>query len=146
MTDPATRQLMLTGAGFLDLGRNIDGLSRPMTLLAFAGLLTPLVVPVPLASWLALLASGMAGLCAAYAGARVAFDAALFRGLAEGTGDLAPLDDALLQLGLMPASKAGRPSHERLAGAQRLLRRQALLLAAQAGALIIAGALATAVA
>lgn len=140
MTDPAKRQLLLTGAGFLDLGRTIDGLSCPLTVLAFAGLLTPLVVPVPLASWLALLASGLAGLCAAYAGARVAFDAALFRSLAEGTGDLAPLDGALLQLGLMPASKAGRPLHERLAGAQRLLRRQALLLAAQAGALAVAGA------
>lgn len=140
MTDPATRQLLLTGAGFLELGRTIDGLSRPMTVLAFAGLLTPLVVAVPLASWLALLVSGVAGLCAAYAGARVAFDAALFRGLAEGTGDLAPLDGALLQLGLMPASKAGRPLQERLAGAQRLLRRQALLLAAQAGALVLAGA------
>ena len=144
MTDPVKRQLMLTGAGFLDLGRTIDGLSRPMTVLAFAGLLTPLVVAVPLASWLALLASGLAGLCAAYAGARVAFDAALFSGLAERTGDLAPLDDALLQLGLMPTSKAGRPLHERLAGAQRLLRRQALLMTVQAGALVLAGAVATA--
>lgn len=140
MTDPAKRQLLLTGAGFLDLGRTIDGLSCPLTVLAFAGLLTPLVAPVPLAGWLALLASGVAGLCAAYAGARVAFDAALFRGFAEGTGDLAPLDGALLQLGLMPASKAGRPLQERLAGAQRLLRRQAVLLAAQAGALVLAGA------
>ena len=117
----------------------IHGLSRPLTVLAFTGLLAPLAAPVPLAGWLALLAAGAAGLGGAYAGARVALDADLFRGLAMGTGELEMLDGALMQLGLLPASKAGRPLPPRLAGAQRLLRRQAVLLATQAGALLLAG-------
>ncbi len=137
--DPAARQLLAAAAGLLDMGRAMDALSRPLTVLAFAGLLAPLAVPVPLAGLVALLLAGLGGLGGTYAGARVAFDAALFRGLATETGDLALLDGALMQLGLLPARKAGRPMAERLAGAQRLLRRQALLLAVQAAALLTAG-------
>ena len=49
------------------------------------------------------------------------------------------LDDARMQLGTLSARKAGRPSLQQIAGARRLLRMQALLLAAQAGALAMVG-------
>lgn len=139
MTDPAARQLLATAAGLLDMGHAIDRLSRPLTILAFAGLLAPLIVPVPLAGVAALLLAGLAGLGTAYMGARVALDAALFRGHATGTDDFALLDGALMQLGLLAAHKAGRPLTDRLAGAQHLLRRQALLLVVQVAALLAAG-------
>lgn len=138
MTDPAGRQLLLAAAGLLDMGRSLERLSCPLVVLAFGGLLAPLVIPVPLASWFALLASVLAGSHGAYMGARVAFDASLFRALAA-DGDTAALDGALLQLGLMPAAKAGRPLAERVHGAKRLLLRQALSFAVQAGALLAAG-------
>ena len=137
--EPATRQLLATAAGLLDTGRSIDRLSRPLTVLAFAGLLAPLVVRVPLFGWAAALLAGLAGMAQAYAAARVGLDAALFRGLATGAGTLDGLDGALLQLGVLPPQKAGRPLAERLAGAQRLLRLQALALAVQAVALLAAG-------
>ncbi|MEX5669780.1 hypothetical protein ABFV57_33545, partial [Pseudomonas neuropathica] len=41
------------------------------------------------------------------------------------------LDHALTALGLQPADRGGRPWHERISGALTLLRRQALLVAAQ---------------
>ena len=137
--DAATRQLLATTAALLDMGRTIDRLSRPLTVLALAGLLAPLTVPVPMAGMATLVLAGLAGLGAAYTGARVAFDAALFRELATGRGDLALLDGALLQLGLLPAHKAGRPLADRLAGAPRLLLRHALLLIVQAAALLATG-------
>ncbi len=49
------------------------------------------------------------------------------------------LNDALMQLGVLPAREAGRPLVQQIAGVRRLLRRQALLLAAQAGTLAMAG-------
>lgn len=138
MTDPAGRQLLLATAGLLGMGRSIERLSCPLVVLACAGLLAPLVAPVPLASWFALLASALAGLHAAYMGARVALDGGLFRALAA-EGDLAALDGALLQPGLMPPAKAGRPLADRAHGAKRLLVHQAASFAVQAGALLAAG-------
>ena len=139
MPGGAERQFLLTTAALLDRGRGIDALSRPLVVLAFAGLLAGSVAPVPGVSLCALALSAFAGLTAAYVGARVAFDAALFRGLADG-GSLALLDEALSALRLLPAGKAGRPLGERAAGAIRLLRRQAVLFAVQAAALLAAGA------
>lgn len=140
MTGPAADpELLATAAALLDTGQGIERLARPLTVLAFAGLLAPLWMPVPVGSLLLLLAGAVAGLGGAYAGARAGLDAALFRRLAAMAQGPAMLDDALVQLGMLPARKAGRPSVQRIAGARRLLRMQALLLAAQAGALAMAG-------
>lgn len=133
---------MAAAAALLDTGRFADGLLRPLTVVALVGLLAPLAMPVPWASLVALLLAALAGLGGSYAGARVAFDAALFRRLAAAACGPALLDGALVQLGLLPAHKAGRPLAQRIAGAQRLLRWQAMLLAVQAGALAVAGVLA----
>ncbi len=140
MTGPAADpELLATAAALLDTGRGIERLARPLTVSAFAGLLAPLWMPVPMGSLLLLLAGAAAGLGGAYAGARVGLDAALFRRLAAMAQGPAMLDDALMQLGMLPARKAGRPAVQRIAGARRFLRMQALLLAAQAGALATAG-------
>ena len=81
------------------------------------------------------------GLGEAYLAMRVGFDAALFRRLAAPAEalDLARLDEALLQLGLIPPAKTGRAIAERIAGARRLLQWQGLMLAMQA-VLILGGA------
>jgi hypothetical protein len=93
-------------------------LLEPLTILAFAGLLSPLWMPGPAGSLLLVLAGAVAGLGGAYAGARAGLDAALCRRL-----------EAMAQ----------GPSIQRVAGARHLLRIQALLLAVQAGALAMAG-------
>ena len=139
MISPAERQLALTGACLLDLGRAIDALSRPLTLLAIAGLLAPLAMPFPLASWLILSTVAVCGLAGTYAAARTAFDAALFRALAI-DANLELLDAALLQLRLLPPGKTRRPLADRVAGARRFLHWQTLLLAAQVIGLCAAGA------
>lgn len=138
------RSLFAVTAALLDAGRGLDALSRALTVLAFAGLVAAAVARVPVAAFGALALAALAGLAAAYAGARVAFDAALFRDLAAGGNEgLAPLDAALVRLGLVPAGRAGRPPGDRAAGATRLLRRQVLLLAVQALALLAVGAAAS---
>lgn len=140
MTRPAADpELLAIAAALLDTGRGIEQLARFLTVLAFAGLLAPLWMPVPAGRLFLLLASAVAGLGGAYAGARVGLDATLFRRLAAMAQGPAMLDDALMQLGMLPARKAGRPSVQRIAGARRLLRMQALLLLVQAGALAMAG-------
>ena len=136
--DQAERQVFATAAALLETGRSLDTLSRALTVLAFAGLLIPLIAPVRVAGLCAMSASAAGGLAAAYVGARVSFDAALFRRLASGPDDLSGLDEALLHLGLLPTSKVGRPMSARFAGARRLLLRQALLLCTQAVGLFAA--------
>lgn len=131
----AERFLLATAADLLAAGRAIDRLSRALTVLAFAMLLAPSLLPMKLAGfWLVAVASVL-GLVQMYFGARVAFDSALFRRLADGAADLDVLDGALAQLGLLPPGKAGRPLPERLAGARGLLLRQAGLLVLQAAVL-----------
>jgi hypothetical protein len=75
------------------------------------------------------------GLWQKYWALRVAFDADLFQHLAACTHDLGErtesLDSALAALNLQPANRGGRPWSERISGALKLLRRQALLVAAQ---------------
>ena len=140
MTTPAAEaELLATVVALLDAGRGIERLSRALTVLAFAGLLVPVWVRVPPGSLVLLLGSAAAGLGGAYVGARVGLDAALFRRLAAVGRGPALLDDALVQLGMLPVRKAGRPSEQRVAGARRLLRMQVLLLGVQAGALAAAG-------
>jgi len=75
------------------------------------------------------------GLWQKYWAVRVAFDADLFQHLATGEDDLdermQSLDKALTTLNLQPSNRGGRPWSERITGALKLLRRQALLVAAQ---------------
>ncbi len=131
----AERDLAAAGALLLEQGKRIDRISRAVTLIAVAGML--LVASLP-----ALSARGAAaplalvvllGLGQAFYALRVDFDARLFAALGSGSPPetLGRLDVALIGLGLLPQAKAGRALEPRLAGAMRLMRWQAALLAGQ---------------
>ena len=132
---PADRDLAATGALLLAEARRIDRLSRPVTILAAAVLLlVPLLPAAPSRGVVAALVLViLLGLGQAFTALRVAFDARLFAALGEGRAPatLAALDAALTGLGLLDGAKAGRPLPLRLAGAMRLVRRQAALLLGQ---------------
>jgi len=127
-------------ASLLRRGRSLDQLSTGLTLLGvLIGLLqwllvTPLALGLVLSVWLI-----FTGLWQKYWAFRVAFDADLFALMARDGGADAQalaqrtsaLDQALQNLGLQPADRAGRPWPERQRGALKLLRNQAVLLAAQ---------------
>ena len=129
-------------ASLLRRGRSLDQLSTGLTLLGvLIGLLqwllvTPLALGLVLSVWLI-----VTGLWQKYWAFRVAFDADLFALMARDGGADADaqalaqrtsaLDQALQNLGLQPADRAGRPWPERQRGALKLLRNQAVLLAAQ---------------
>ena len=138
--------LMMTTAALLEQGRTLDGLSRLLTagavmlllLLAFFGDQMPFERSALLAAALALAA--LLGLAQLYFAFRVGFDAALFRRLATDptpTG-LEALDAGLEELGLRPATAGARPIGDRIRGARRLLRRQALCLTLQLATIIVA--------
>lgn len=123
-------------ASLLRRGRALDQLSTGLTLLGVVfGLLqllliTPVAVGLLLSAWLIVV-----GLLQKYWALRVAFDADLFDAVAQ-DADAVPhrtvdLDQALQSLGLQPADRAGRPWAERQRGALKLLRKQAVLVAAQ---------------
>lgn len=127
-------------ASLLRRGRSLDQLSTGLTVLGVLfGLLqwllvTPLALGLILSVWLI-----VTGLWQKYWAFRVAFDADLFALMArDGGADVqalaqrtSALDQALQNLGLQPAERAGRPWPERQRGALKLLRNQAVLLAAQ---------------
>ncbi|PWE44282.1 hypothetical protein C9I50_06160 [Pseudomonas prosekii] len=131
-------------ASLLRRGGSLDQLSTGLTLLGVLfGLLqwllvTPLALGLILSVWLII-----TGLWQKYWAFRVAFDADLFALMARDGGADAgadaqalaqrtsALDQALQNLGLQPADRAGRPWPERQRGALKLLRNQAVLLAAQ---------------
>lgn len=71
--------------------------------------------------------------------ARVALDAELFDILAARPSDLAGFDRAMQGLGLRPPGKVNRPLADRIRGAFRLLKLQALTLGVQVTALVIGG-------
>jgi hypothetical protein len=75
------------------------------------------------------------GVVQKYWALRVALDAELFAEMANAVGEPArnaqAMDRALLDLGLLSATRAGRPWAERCRGALRLLRIQAMLCALQ---------------
>jgi hypothetical protein len=79
------------------------------------------------------------GLLEFWLAARVALDVELFDAIAR-SGDLEGFDRTMQALGLMAADKANRSLGQRIQGALRLLKLQALTLVAQVAALI-AGAL-----
>ncbi|MDD2101582.1 hypothetical protein [Pseudomonas putida] len=128
-------QLQVT-ASLLRRGDSLDRLSSGLTLLGALLGLGQYLMPGP-GLWSLACSGGLLvlGLWQKYWALRVAFDADLFRHLADRAEDLPQrtqdLDQALTALGLQPAERGGRPWSERIAGALKLLRRQALLVAAQ---------------
>ena len=134
MTGP-TRDLLVCAAALLDQGGRVDRLSRPLTAAALIGILvSPAIVrdaPWGLVGFAILVA--LAGLAETYVAIRVGFDAALFHRLAGApeAADFTGTDAALTRLGLLPATKLGRPVEARVAGAQRLFGWQILALMAQ---------------
>lgn len=132
MSELALRTL----AALLLRGQALDRLSRGLTLLALAlGLALPWLAPVSLPLYALLLGLVLLGLAQQYWALRVAFDADLLSELASAPGSLEQrtldLDRALVELGLLPTARAGRPWTQRTQGALRLLRIQALLCALQ---------------
>ena len=123
-------------ASLLHQGRTLDRLSTSLMLLGLAAAVLQLtfLAPVPivlvLSAWLIPL-----GLLQKYWALRVAFDAQLFTLMASDTEALPArtqaLDLALHALGLQRAEHGARPWPERQRGALKLLRIQALLVAAQ---------------
>jgi len=132
---PADMELQMV-ASLLRRGRTLDQLSTGLTLLGVLfGLLqllliTPVALGLILSAWLIVV-----GLLQKYWALRVAFDAELFELVARDADALPDrtqaLDQALQNLGLQPANRAGRAWAERQRGALKLLRNQAVLLAAQ---------------
>ncbi|AXK54748.1 MULTISPECIES: hypothetical protein [Pseudomonas] len=123
-------------ASLLRRGRALDQLSTGLTLLgALYGLGQYLLASVSLGGLIVSLALVLLGLVEKYLALRVAFDADLFQRVADSPASLEhstqALDQALGALGLQPVEKGGRPWDQRSRGALGLLRRQALLLAAQ---------------
>ena len=132
---PVDMELHVT-ASLLRQGRSLDQLSTGLTLLGvlfgLAQLLITSIIPLCL-----ILSTGLIilGLLQKYWALRVAFDADLFALVARNAEPLPErtrsLDLALQNLGLQSATRAGRPWAERQRGALKLLRKQAILLAAQ---------------
>ncbi|MFC6336023.1 hypothetical protein GIR22_00820 [Pseudomonas sp. CCM 7891] len=128
---PADLELQVV-ASLLRRGRSLDQLSTGLTLLGvlfgLAQLLMATITPICLilSGWLIVL-----GLLQKYWALRVAFDADLFTLMARDLERTPDLDQALQNLGLQSAKRAGRPWAERRRGALKLLRKQAYLLVAQ---------------
>jgi hypothetical protein len=134
VTEP-TRHLLACAAAWLDQGRTVDRLSRPLTAAALIGLV---VYPVIAGqqSWVVVgvaMVVALSGLLEAYFALRVGFDAALFHQLASApeAPNFAGTDAALERLGLLSAAKLDRPPEARIAGARRLFRLQILVLVVQ---------------
>ncbi|WP_047290134.1 hypothetical protein [Pseudomonas protegens] len=132
----STEMQLYSVASLLRRGRALDQLSTGLTLLgAMYGLGQYLLTSVTLGGLLVSLALVLLGLVEKYLALRVAFDADLFQRVADAPTTLEhstqALDQALSALGLQPAQRGGRPWDQRSRGALGLLRRQALLVAAQ---------------
>jgi hypothetical protein len=140
MTDP-TRHLLFCTALLLGQGRTLDRLSRPITAAALIALLIyPAIIgPVRWAVVGPVVAVAIAGLAETCCAIRVQFDAELFSRLASASEgpDFTATDAALMQLGLLPSAKPGRPADARVAGAKRLFRFQILAVAAQVVCVLI---------
>ena len=141
----APRQLAAVSADLLDQGAIIDRLSRPLTIAALLGLIVGLGIELGALLTAGLLLISMAGLVETYLALRVGFDAALFRRLAEREAASAPdpscFDAALIALGLLPQSKAGRAVEPRALDARRMLTLQGAALAFQVAIILLATAL-----
>ena len=135
MPDPASQQLIAAAACLLDQGRVVDGLSRLLTAAALLVLLLPAVLPASPERLPAVILATVAllGILETFFAVRVGFDAALFHRLSAGPDalDFGNLDNALIRLGLAREPPPGRSAPDRVAGASRLLYRQATMLALQ---------------
>lgn len=132
----ASEMSLLLTAGLLRRGRQLDQLSTGLTLLGLAGGLLPLLIGRGnLLMALPCVLLILLGVVQKYWAIRVALDAELFTTLAADPtlrqARIAELDAALVELHLQPATQATRPWDARIRGAWRLLRLQALWLAAQ---------------
>jgi hypothetical protein len=134
--------MLEAASALLQQGRIIDGLSRLLTVAALVMLIGASAFGVASPALVAALALAvLAGVAEAYYAIRVGFDAALFERLrGPATMDLAALDAALVQLGLLPATKSGRPLEQRIAGAQRLLYKQGVVFVIQIAVLLCGAA------
>jgi hypothetical protein len=132
MTEMNDRALTAVTAALLERAHSLNILSIALTILAIAALLALSLVNAgrPVVA-LVLASSVAAGLAETYLALRVAFDAALFRLLAENAIDVTALDAAMTTLGLLPAATAGRPLGPRVTGARRLLVAQVAAAAVQ---------------
>jgi len=123
-------------ASLLRRGSSLNGLSSALTVLALAlGFYGVLMASATLAFSLSMALLVLLGLVQKFYAMRVALDADLFDAMAS-AGEALPektrqLDGALATYVGVAADKAGRPWSERSRGALALLRRQALLCAAQ---------------
>lgn len=126
--------VLLVVSALLGQGRRVHELSLVMTL---AGLVAAIVagptVPVIGLSVAVLVMAGVETTLAV----RVGLDAALFRQLAAGRFSVNGLDEGLYRAGLTTSPMQRRNVDSRIAGARRLLMRQAAVAAAQL-ALVIA--------
>lgn len=142
-SDDQSRAKCAAAASFLAQGRLIGGLSQLLTagailLLVALEIFGPTPSPATAIALLLAIALGLAERTFAF---RVGFDAALFARLADDRSAALPrFDQALIDLGLLPPEKAGRPVEVRFAGARRLLLRQAAAAILQVLALIAAAA------
>ena len=117
--------MLAIAAALLDQGRSFDRLSRSVTVGALVTLIAIGIFGAaePVLGF-ALTSSILVGLINLYFSVRVGVDAAIFHHFAAARDepvDLKGLDDALKEMGLLAASKAGRPLNARIIGARRLL-------------------------
>jgi hypothetical protein len=143
MSGGAEQAMLEVASALLQQGRTIDRLSRLLTVAALLMLFGAIAFGVASKALVVAFALAvLAGVGEAYFAFRVGFDAALFDRLREPARmDLAALDAAMMQLGLLPAGKSGRPLEQRIAGARRLLCKQGLALVIQV-AVLLCGAVA----
>ena len=138
MTGSPHHAMLEVITALLQQGRIIDRWSRLLTIAALILLLATIMMGAPK---IVLALVVLVGIVEIYLAIRVGFDAALFERLREPAAmDLASLDAALVQLGLLPASRSGRPLDDRIAGARRLFYKQGAALAIQLAVLLCAAA------
>lgn len=135
--------MLAASADLLDQGQTVHRLSLPLTAIAVGVLLLP-VFPTSIALMPTAVGVAAIGLAELFLALRVAFDAQLFRRLAQDAADdrldVGACDAALQALRLMPAGKAGRPVAKRMIGAKRLLMWQIAALLVQVVVAIIGAA------
>jgi len=125
-------------AALLAQGRKLHALSQVLTGIALFTLAT--VHPLRLPSQIAVGTSLSLGFVALYFASRVGLDQQLMQRLAtqadDGRLDLGALDAGLALAGLRPAAATTRALRDRIAGATRLLRNQAIATVVQFLALV----------
>ncbi len=129
----ATSMSLSSCIALLEQHKKIHGLSLPVTVVAVAILLAPLALSTsPSLLWLGITTTIiLLGLAEIWFALRIGFDQQLLASISADPSDLQRLDQALIQLKLMPSSKAGRGLEERLQGCLRLLTWQGRVVVGQ---------------